>query len=312
MASGYGSKTVYSQLGSFYPGRLLKSRTSGAMAARKIIDRSVTSIHLDLESAQDGILVIGNDGKVASFNTEFLELWSVPEGIGQSKDYKSLMAHVMGQLAAPQEYLNRIRQLDEHPKQESYDIVLLNDGRVFERYSMPQTYGAKILGRVWIFRDITQQAKVQAVLDENEERYKVLLDSSPDSITILDAEGRILFLNKRSAARFHKSPAQLVGRLIWDFVPPKTAPFTAAAIKKAIRTGKGGAASGYIKLGKAAHWFDITLTPVRNPSGKISSVMVISVDNTERKRAEDAVRESEAHFRNLFDSVVDGVVVLDR
>ncbi len=284
---------------SFYPGMKMHSKHAGEAAMRKFTEQPASSMHLNLESATDGVLVVGAGGKVVSANRKFQELWSIPDEIMQVGHDKKLLSYVLGQLADPQAFLFRVNYLYAHPSQESFDIVLFNDGRVFERYSMPQSMGSKILGRVWIFRDITKDAKVHEALKESEERYKVLLESSSDSITILDAAGRIIFLNKKSASRFGKPPAKMIGRMIWDFILKKTAPFTDIELKKVIRTRKGSYACGPVKIGKSLRWYKITLTPVKNPSDGINSVMVISVDITEQM---EMLRELEA--KDLYLSTI--------
>mgnify|MGYP001221467830 CR=1 FL=1 len=143
--------------------------------------------------------------------------------------------------------------------------------------------------------------KVHAVPMENEEEYRVLLNDSPDSVTILDADGRILFLNKASAERFGKSPSQVTNKLIWEFMPKKNTPFTVANLKKVIKTGKGQRINESVNINNALRWHGITLTRMKNYASGTGAVMAISVDTTDLKNAEEKLRESEEKYRVLVE-----------
>ncbi len=57
-------------------------------------------------------------------------------------------------------FLGRGDELTRNPGLESYDVLEFKDGRVFERFSMPQKIGSEIIGRVRSYRDITGQRKL--------------------------------------------------------------------------------------------------------------------------------------------------------
>ncbi len=306
MAHGKGDKSLPQSV-SFHPGLAVRSRHDEEIAMRKLIEQPISSIHINLESDDDGILVIGNDGEVVSFNRKFQELWSMPDEIAQTKNDKAFIAYILNQLADPQAFISHVNYLYKHPKQESFDVVLFSDGRIFERYSMPQSIGTKILGRVWVFRDITKGAKIQLALKESVANYKALLDCSPESITLLDEDGMILFVNKKSASLFNKSTSQLVGRMIWDFIPKNTAPFSVSQLREVIRSGKGSYASGPVRFDKEINWFKMTMTPVKSPLADINSVMLVSVSISDMM---NLIREIETKTRYLSTIIRNAPLIL--
>ncbi len=65
------------------------------------------------------------------------------------------------QLVHPDTFYMLMDKLNAYPEAESYDVLELKDGHVFERYSRPQRIGEKRVGRVWSFHDITEQRRAE-------------------------------------------------------------------------------------------------------------------------------------------------------
>lgn len=117
-----------------------------------------------LESTADGILVVGADGRIDMWNDRFLEMWGVPEEIAESRDDDRAIEWVLSQLADPDQFVSKVRELYSQPDTTSFDLVEFSDGRVFERYSQPQRVGDTIHGRVWSFRDVTERRQTEKEL----------------------------------------------------------------------------------------------------------------------------------------------------
>lgn len=141
-----------------------------------------------LEATADGILVVDLDGRVASNNRKFLQLWHIPDSLAATKDYEKLLAFVLNQMMDPEGFLTEVRRLYSHPEEQSFDFLKFKDGRVFERFSHPQKIGERIIGRVWSFRDITERRLA-------EEQYGMVLRTSVDGFWITDIKGRFLDVN---------------------------------------------------------------------------------------------------------------------
>ncbi len=125
------------------------------------ITHTAASLRATLESTADGILTIGRDGKIASFNRPFREMWRIPVEVLDSNDDERALASVLGQLRDPEQFLGKVRYLYDHPDEESIDLLDFKDGRVFERYSRPLLVDGRPAGRVWSFRDITERNRAK-------------------------------------------------------------------------------------------------------------------------------------------------------
>ncbi|MBI5201244.1 MAG: PAS-domain containing protein, partial [Elusimicrobia bacterium] len=119
-----------------------------------------------LEATADGLLFVNRRGRITGFNRRFVRMWRLPKRVVDSHDDAKAIAFVLGQLRDPGAFGARIRALYSRPRQESFDVIDFKDGRVFERYSRPQVIGARVVGRVWSFRDVTQARQLERDLAE--------------------------------------------------------------------------------------------------------------------------------------------------
>jgi len=161
------------------------------------IKRKLSLLQAVLDGTADGILVVDLEGRVASFNRRFAELWKMPEELAATWDDNQALAFVLDQLKDPGTFVAKVMQVYAHPESESHDAIEFKDGRVLERTSSPQRVGSEVVGRVWTFRDITDRVRVEAELDRSLSLLKAALDATADGILVVDRDGRIVSYNLR-------------------------------------------------------------------------------------------------------------------
>ena len=147
-----------------------------------------------LESTADGLLVVDRDGHIVRFNERFARMWGIPAEILQSRDDQRALDFVISQLDEPEQFLSKVRKLYATPEADSFDTLRFRDGRVFERYSLPQKLEGKVVGRVWSFRDVTDRERAlaeQRLAMEREATIARNLDAALFTFS-LDPNGRIL------------------------------------------------------------------------------------------------------------------------
>jgi PAS domain S-box-containing protein len=143
--------------------------TSRKRAAEEL-RRSLSLVEATIESTADGILVTALDGKIVRYNRRFVSMWGIPEAVVESADDRCAIDFVVDQLADPAAFVAKIDELYVDREAESFDTLLFKDGRVFERYCLPQRVADRVVGRVWSFRDVTQRVRAA------EERSRLLAE----------------------------------------------------------------------------------------------------------------------------------------
>jgi diguanylate cyclase (GGDEF)-like protein/PAS domain S-box-containing protein len=146
--------------------------------------RAVSVLRSTLESTADGVLVVDRAGHVVSFNQRFAHLWRVPEDVLASGSEERLLAYALDQVKNPEHFLSRVKDLKDRPDEEAGDTVELRDGRVFERYSVPQRLDGLPVGRVWSFRDITDRRRAEERVEF--QAYHDMLTGLPNRLLLRD------------------------------------------------------------------------------------------------------------------------------
>jgi diguanylate cyclase (GGDEF)-like protein len=114
-----------------------------------------------LEATADGLLVVDEVGRIRMFNAQFVRMWQIPDDVLATKDDDKALSFVLEQLADPDSFLLKVRELYATPFAESFDVLRFKDGRIFERYSKPQRVDDRVVGRVWSFRDISERKRLE-------------------------------------------------------------------------------------------------------------------------------------------------------
>jgi PAS domain S-box-containing protein len=130
----------------------------GALLRRRVIEQTET-IRTTLESTADGILVVDSQNRMVHFNRKFAEMWGVPEEMLQSRNAQASLVHMADMVQDPDAFLRGAEQVFLNPERTLDDILELRDGRTFERHLEVERVGAKTVGHVWGFRDVSAQKR---------------------------------------------------------------------------------------------------------------------------------------------------------
>jgi PAS domain S-box-containing protein len=143
-----------------------------------------------------------------------------------------------------------------------------------------------------------------SALRESEENWRSLVENAPNVILTLASDGTILFIN-RTFSGF--STEQIVGNPVYSFVSPEYHDTIRNALERVFHAGKAESfeTTGN-RLDGVVFWSENRIGPVWH-DGQVVAAILLSTEITERKQAEEALRESETLHRTLYQSVPVGI-----
>ena len=125
---------------------------------------TVAILRAQQEATLDGILVVGTDGRILSYNRRFVDIFNIPpRALATGKD-QALLDAALTLIIDPDGFLADVRHLYANPQEiRTNDVIHLADGRTLTRNSVPVESRGEITGRAWYFRDITSERRADQV-----------------------------------------------------------------------------------------------------------------------------------------------------
>ncbi len=151
--------------------------------------------------------------------------------------------------------------------------------------------------------------RAEEELRKSEEKYRSLVESTEDSIYLVDRNCKYLFVNEQHLSRLGITRDEYPGRAYHDFHSTEEAKRFADKIRYVLDTGTS---TRHEYRDKNGRYFLKTLSPIKDPNtGEVTAVTVVSKDITDLKRAEEELMATRDYLNNIIDSSADTITVVD-
>lgn len=162
-----------------------------------------------------------------------------------------------------------------------------------------------------IIRDITERKRIEDELRESQRFLQTISDNSPAVIYVKDMQGRYLMVNRRYAELFHISNKDILGKTDYDIFSKEDAAAFREMDQRVAAAAVPLTEEEVVPLDDGLHTYISVKCPLRDDSGNLYAVFGISTDITDRKQAEEAVRQNRAQLEAVFQAMQDGIVMSD-
>jgi len=161
--------------------------------------------------------------------------------------------------------------------------------------------------------DITERKQAVEALRQSEERYRTILEEMEDAYSEVDLGGHLTFANNSVCRDLGYSKEELIGMSYKDFTVKDDIESVFKAFNEVYRTGVPNKGFPWKTVRKDGSYgsAETSISPLRNDKGEIIGFRSVGRDITERKQAEEKLRQSREKYRALFDSSVIGTLVVD-
>jgi PAS domain S-box-containing protein len=255
---------------------------------RDIIDKAVVGVY---ESNEYGEILYINDAMARIFEYD-----SPEEVIGQN------VAIAFKDLKDRDRFLEHLNQ---NGYIENFELEFVTQTGQ-PRYAVVTgvLHGDKITG---MLMDITQRKKAEEMLRESRATLNTLINSTHDVALLVDINGIVLAINNIAAARFDVPAQDLIGKNIYELMPPDLAEARREMAQRVIASKHP---VSYMQENEDMI-FAVNVNPVLDGDGHVQSIAVFAKDITVLKNTEDALRAHEKQYRNIVDHALVGIFETD-
>jgi len=271
-------------------------------------ERDLSRTYIDIAGAM--LVVLDRDGRVQLINQRGAEV------LGYEKE--EILGHDWFNEFLPPDDRVRVRaafdalmagRLEFAAYVENHVLARDGTGRLIAWHNtvLRDADGA-IAGTLGSGEDITEQRNAEQRLRQSEERFRKLFEQSVDAVYLIAPDGTILNVNAAAVKLFGYGRDELLGmRVTTLYAEPASRP--AVLAKSHAEGGLRDFPMQFRRKDGELRDCEVTSTILRDPEGVLDGYQTLIRDITRRKRAEDALRGSEAKYRSLFEQTRDAIVL---
>jgi PAS domain S-box-containing protein len=159
---------------------------------------------------------------------------------------------------------------------------------------------------------LVSKLQTETALRESEKYYRTLIETSPDIIVVMDLDARMITVNQQFLKAGGYFYDEVIGKSTYDFVAGLDHAFLTNKTSQFIKKKKtSGSEYSFRKKDGQAIPLEVAASLLYDDAGKPAGIIAIGRDITQRKRADEALRESEGKFRSISEQTSDLIAITD-
>lgn len=188
--------------------------------------------------------------------------------------------------------------------------IVRPDGKIRYVYSqaiVDKDISGKPLRLRGVFFDITDRKEAEEIRREQEERYHTILNAVMEGYQIIDHEFRYVYLNPAAIKQSHYAEDQIKGRTMMELYPGIEQTELFAVLKECMEKHCTKFLENEFTYPDGSNgWFELRIQP------SVEGLLILSVDITERKRAEESKLKAESRYKALIENSSEGITLMDK
>jgi PAS domain S-box-containing protein len=266
--------------------------------ARKQAEEELRILSSVVEQSTSSIAILDKQGIVEYVNPKVLEFYEISPEEVVGKNWQSWISMCSTLREKLPEMRNTVRERGTTWKGEVTDKSKRGEV-IWKAATIFPIKDAKdeIVRIVYTSEDITERKKAEEALQESEERYRTIVESMHDLVFVIDKDNCITQYYATSEHLLYTSPDDFMGKHVKDVMPTDLSDEILKRLKEVRLTGHKGSLEYPLEIDGELFWFSSVLS--LHDDG--SSVVTVVRDITERKKTEEALRESEERYRSFVE-----------